>query len=155
MPALSAPSPSRLAVVVHVREAAQQVAVLVAERADAELVGAAAHAGQQVEPRADAPALAAAASVVRPQLVEVLGLPGVHDVQGVDHALAARVVAARSTPARWRGPSASSTSRWVDVTYDSFAAQLERAHDVVGVVSLPVDISRKYSRAELEVPVPV
>ena len=82
-----------LAVVVQVREAAQLVAGLVAERPDRQVDAAPAHAGDGVEVGADATGEGALEhAVVRPERHLVDGQPGVHEAERVHHALVARVV---------------------------------------------------------------
>ena len=72
--------PVALAVVVHVGEATQQMPILVAERANAQIGRRAAKAGQQVEVSVDVPMLQVDVEVVRPQVPTVLGLAGIEHV---------------------------------------------------------------------------
>ena len=82
-----------LAVVVQVREAAQLVARLVAERPDRQVNAAPAHAGDGVEVGADAAGERALEhAVVRPERHLVDGQPGVHEAERVHDTLVARVV---------------------------------------------------------------
>lgn len=82
-----------LAVVVQVREAAQLVAGLVAERPDRQVNAAPAHAGDGVEVGADAAGERALEhAVVRPERHLVDGQPGVHEAERVHDTLVARVV---------------------------------------------------------------
>ena len=80
-----------LSVVVHVREATQQVAVLVAEGADAQVVRRAAEAGEQIQVGLDAAKLQIDVVVVRPELAVVPRLAGIQHVQRVDDVLVLRV----------------------------------------------------------------
>ena len=91
MPALSDAVALALAIVVHVREAAEQMAVLVAERADAEIGWRAAEAGQQIEVGPHGAEAQVDVPVVRPELATILGLARVHHVERVDDVLVARV----------------------------------------------------------------
>ena len=67
------------------------MAVLVAERADAEVVGRAAETGQQIQIGPHGAELQVDVVVVRPELAVVLRLAGVQDVQRVDDVLVARI----------------------------------------------------------------
>src|SRR5689334_14782973 len=82
----------QIAVVVHVRETAEQMPVLMAESADTHLVGAESETREQVEICRNAPVLQINKRIMRPDFSHVLRLPSIKNIERVKNSLAARVV---------------------------------------------------------------